>query len=143
MFPWPPPPPETYRSSTPAYLTAGTGGQPSVLEKRVSWAANAVWKSMWKGVVNVTSLPFTDSISMTWPRGRLGRANQPRDGSPGGDLWLHSVMFESVILSIRTMSPAASPVGTRASVTLVLPLIPSDARSVGCVNLNHLVPTVI
>src|SRR6266850_2627093 len=74
--------------------------------------------------------------------GRLGRVNQVRETSPGGDFVLHSVMLESVSWSTRTISPAVSP-GLLARVTERLPLEAVPARLVGWVNLNHCVPMVM
>ncbi len=102
----------------------------------------AVWKSMWNGVVKVTVVPLTDCTSITCPTGRLGRVNQVRDTSPGGDLLLHSVIAGLVIWSTATISPWVSP-GFEASTAVLLPLTASLARLVDWVNLNHCVPTVI
>src|SRR5438309_326961 len=143
MFPCPPLPPLRQRSSTPAYFTAGITGPLSTFEKRDSCAAKAFWNVMWNGVVKVTVLPLTDWTSMTWPTGRLGRENQVREASPGGDLVLHSVMLVSVSSSISTISLAARPLGTLASIARVLPLIASAARLVDSVNLKYWVPTLI
>src|SRR5437899_1200782 len=97
---------------------------------------------MWNGVVKVTLLPLTDWTSMTWPTGRLGRVNQVREASPGGDLLLHSVTLESVSWSTSTISPTVSP-GLFARLTERLPLDAVLARLVAWVNLNHCVPTVM
>jgi len=79
---------------------------------------------------------------MTWPTGLFVRQNQPLEGSPSGELTLHSEMLGSVSASTTTSSPATRP-GLLDRVAVWLPFTAFTARLVDCVNVNHWAPMVI